>query len=210
MPIQNSNISLAFGQKKRTRTQNYRGSVIATTINLTAAQGAVNADGIALMPIPYTASVKSIKIGAGAALGNADITLGVWGINRDYSPNMDGTFPASAFKVFDRTADEGGASATFGNTILRPAGAIVGANANGNWVELLSPIKTSDTIANMLCWTNAGGYTVPLQSFSDYKEDRYGMLGMQVAAAALGQAAYVEVTYVDGSPSTSPVIGKTV
>ena len=194
MPIQSTDISRAFGNKKRMRTQNYRGSLITNTMALATARGAINADGIALMPIPYSASIKSVKIGCDQALGNSEIAIGIFGINRDYTPGNDGIFSTAALTVI-------------ANDVFRANAAIVGANANKQWIELLSPDRTSQTVYDLLC---DGDPIIPIANFKPYCRDRYGMLKVTIATADLGQDSYWQVEYVDGSPSTSPMTTLTV
>jgi hypothetical protein len=188
MAIKSSDIAVAFVGKNRVRTVNLRGSILETTIALNGSMFAANNDIIALMPIPYSASIKSIGIGTVNVMTSAVGNVGIYGINNDDPMNLT-VIIADA---------------------LRSNGSLAG--TVNSWVKLIYPIVTDKTIYQLLC--NDQG--VPIDTFKPYIQNRYGMLAftMTAAAAAAGNTdaniVKIIVRYIEGSPSEGPLTELTI
>jgi hypothetical protein len=179
--IRNTDIAQAFAAKKRIRTMNHRGSLLQSTVTTNGESFGTGNDILNLIPIAFSASVKSIKLGVLTAMTGATCKIGMGGINRDGS--------VTAIKD-DLFKADGGSAGT--------------ASA---WVELLKLETTDATIYELLCDATT---KLPIAEFEPYKNDRYGMMILTVGTAgSAGVAAdnpvLFQIEYVEGSPSEAPL-----
>jgi hypothetical protein len=205
MANRNTNITVAFANKKRIRTINCRGSLVTTIVSLDGTFF-TPAGKIALCPMPFTASIKSVKMwqhvafsAAGATKPVVGVTL--YGINRSYK-DLPATNPIHTFDDNDLTQIVAGAivpaNTTLTGTVDTATELLTGEHINKSVYELL---------------LNGG---VERDEFKPYKNDRYGMLCMDVTTAAVttGVGAdnwiNIQIDYVDGAPSDAPIDNLTV
>jgi hypothetical protein len=181
----NSDIAQAFADKKRVRTMNHRGSLLVSTPNVTGLPFA-STGIVSIIPIPFAASIKSISLGVGTAMSAASYSIGMGGINQNGSITE---IDVALFRADTVTPGTG-------NT----------------WVELLVPSLTNKTIYEQLC---TGNNKLPKVAFQPYQNDRYGMLIFKVetvgtAGITAANPVIVKVSYVEGSPSESPLTDLTI
>jgi hypothetical protein len=134
---------------------------------------------IQIAPISFSSSIKSIQVYlGGTALTGLISTFGIYGINRN------GSITAINASLFSSPA---------------------AATTPDSWVELLPFTQTNKTIYEQLCDTSA--YKLPIAAFEPYKDDRYGMLALDVGTKATAGTDPVifKIEYVEGSPSESPL-----
>ena len=181
--IQNSDLVQAYVDKKRLRTQNYRGSILNTVVEDTNAWGSSdNGSYLYLTLVPYSAALKSLKVGFGSDRNQLAYTLGIAGINTDSS--------FTDIKVDLVTVAAAGADV-----------------AAGTFSELVTPSLWGKTIYQQLCDANGN----PIEAFEKYSKNRYGVLFLKSTAKNTGAIAntYVNLEWVEGTPSEAPLISKT-
>jgi hypothetical protein len=188
--LKTSDIVTAFGAKKRIRTMNYRGSVMESVIALDGSMftfGDGDSNLIALMPIPYSASIHDILIGNNLVLTAGAGSIGIYGINND-NPN-------------DLTEID--------KSILKSTASFVGV-AN-SFATIMSPSVADKTIYQLLCDEQG----VPKTAFKPYHQSKYGMLTFSVTTKASANATTenlvkVLIKYVEGAPSEGPLTELTI
>ncbi|MDR1983140.1 MAG: hypothetical protein LBQ08_05100 [Holosporaceae bacterium] len=177
----NSNIAAAIAQKNSIRTNNFRGSLICTTLTIAGLKDLAANDIISLMPIQWGASIKSIRWRVSATATALTGAISVGGINRSFY-EIDGKGVAgSIIEISDAT--------------------IVAASTDlsADKADLLAMDKSNKTVYELLLNTGAERDT-----FKPFKNDRYGMLYLKIGVVTTVDAtAQVEIQYVDPSPSWS-------
>lgn len=168
-----TDIADAFLNKKRIRTQSYRGSLLVTTCNVKDAIIS-SSNKIIIAPISYTSSIKSVGLAA-----KTDITcspkLELMGIDKQ---SID---IKSSFNI--TTSDKAFTPSYF--------------------QEILPPIWSTLTLYELadkdkLC--------------DKYKNDKYWFLAATISGIDSGNVneLYFQIQYVDGAPSDSPLMTKTI
>ncbi|MDR1983139.1 MAG: hypothetical protein LBQ08_05095 [Holosporaceae bacterium] len=184
----NSNIAAAIAQKNSIRTNNFRGSLICTT--LTIANNAMKAPVdsiISLMPIQWGSSLKSIRwrVSAEVETGGLRGTLNVGGINESF-------YISSGVGVAGSIAE-----------IHSPTIKLIDDDLHINVDDLLGIGQSEKTMYESLLNDNK----TERDTFKPFKNDRYGMLYLKISQAYTTPpediTAQVEIQYVDPSPSWS-------
>ena len=88
--IVNTNVSSAYNDRKRIRTSNLRGSVVHTTAIIPWLEEGIGLKGEGennitfIAPIPFSSSIKSIKVKSSTPLEGFRGVIGIYGIKKDY------------------------------------------------------------------------------------------------------------------------------
>ncbi len=171
----NSELITAYINKQRTRTMNYRGSMLCTSIE---AKTTVTKDdvgsifNIALMP--YTATLKHFEFAFDTAIKELAFTIGIAGINRD------NTFTEIKSDLLTWEASEKGALVH---------------------TEIVDGTVRVKTIYEQLC---SGDPILPIDAFGPYVKDKYGVLYLKTTTQETTNSPTqisINIEYVEASPS---------
>lgn len=186
----NSDFVDAIKKQKSIRTQNYRGSLLHTSIhthdlNVVGASDWEKADVNSILyfcHIPFSASIKEITLATDTAQNELAFRVGIAGINKD------GTFTSIRDDLIARNAEE--TSALVKKTV---------------WPADLNCI----TLFELLHDDNG----LPIEAFKPYVNDREGVLFFKLTAkeaTTTPRNSYIEVEFVEASPSASSLLSAIV
>lgn len=182
-----TDIADAFLNKKRIRTQSYRGSLLVTTCSIENANIS-SSNKIIIAPISYTSSIKSIKVAA------LDSSIKSIKVATPDSPiiNINIGILGEDKKIISDKA--------FGENIS--------IMSTTSWQELLAPAFSTETIYERL-------HATAESTFEEYKNNRYGLVYINVDPGntpgnAEFDSLYFKLQYVDGAPSDAPLNSKTI
>ena len=192
----NSELIQEFLKNKRFTHRNFRGTVLSTSVtDKSGWMAGSTGDRLYLTVIPYTACLKSIKVGLNVDWDNLEYKVGIAGINLD-ALDDESISLFTDIKTDLITVAESAATPDVGEMVDIDT-------LEGPTFESVPMSMQSKTIYQQLCDANGN----PIEAFEPYKNANYGVLFFEILAANTNSGdMHVNIEWTEKTPAESPLV----